>query len=52
MQNLDVVFSDDWIIVLFFILGALLHGITGFGYCQFLPIKSCRGDGGSAVCGA
>lgn len=47
MQNLDVVFSDDWIIVLFFILGALLHGITGFGYpivgtaiiASFYPLK-------------
>lgn len=24
--------QNDWIIVVFFVLGALLHGITGFGY--------------------
>lgn len=24
--------NNDWIIIVFFVLGALLHGITGFGY--------------------
>lgn len=41
-------FNDsDWVIIVFFVLGALLHGITGFGYpivgtaiiASFYPLK-------------
>lgn len=49
MQNSPVVQFDnhDWIIIAFFVLGALLHGITGFGYpivgtaiiATFYPLK-------------
>ena len=39
---------NDWIIVFFFVTGALLHGITGFGYpivgtaviAGFYPLKT------------
>lgn len=44
MQSFD---NNDWIIIVFFVLGALLHGITGFGYpivgtaiiASFYPLK-------------
>lgn len=48
MQNLDTMFShNDWIIIVFFVLGALLHGVAGFGYpivgtaiiASFYPLK-------------
>ncbi|MGF6147330.1 Sulfite exporter TauE/SafE [Kingella potus] len=40
--------ANDWIIVCFFVIGALLHGITGFGYpivgtaviAGFYPLKT------------
>ncbi|WP_315043053.1 sulfite exporter TauE/SafE family protein [Faucicola mancuniensis] len=49
MQNFGInsFDSNDWIIIICFVLGALLHGITGFGYpivgtaiiASFYPLK-------------